>query len=390
MTLKIIRTQDQYEQALTRIEELMELSPVSNSDEANELGVLSVLVDKYESEVYPIETPSPIEAIKFRMEQQELQAKDLVPYIGSESKVSEVLSGKRQLSRTMISKLSFGLGIPAEILLPKIQNDLSSKYPVKEMLKRGYFGEFAGTLKDVKKDLFSLLENMKGPLGPAGVAYCRQQINSDEKTDENALSAWRMRVANLAMRENLPKYLNGAITHALMRDIACLSRFDDGPLKAKRLLIDIGIPLIVERHLPKTYLDGAVIKLTDGRPAIGLTLRHDRLDNFWFTLLHELGHILLHFDKTGIDAFFDDIQSISHNQIEREADSAANDALIPQVDWENARLDDNSSCDEVISFSQKIQVSPCIIAGRIRFESNNYRMFKDLITNYKVRVMFGL
>jgi HTH-type transcriptional regulator / antitoxin HigA len=83
----------------------------------DELELLAAVVELYEDKVYPIEPPSPLAAIRFRIEQQGLKPKELVPYIGSAPKVSEVPSGKRPLSLAMIRQLVKGLGIPAEVLL---------------------------------------------------------------------------------------------------------------------------------------------------------------------------------------------------------------------------------------------------------------------------------
>jgi HTH-type transcriptional regulator/antitoxin HigA len=113
---KIIRTEADYEAALDRIDALMENDPEPVSEEGEELELLCLLVGRYEEEKYPMDPPDPISAIKFRMEQAGLKAKDLVPYIGSPGKVSEVLSGRRELSKAMIRNL-VGLGIPAEVLL---------------------------------------------------------------------------------------------------------------------------------------------------------------------------------------------------------------------------------------------------------------------------------
>jgi HTH-type transcriptional regulator/antitoxin HigA len=87
------------------------------SPDEDELRLLGLLVEHYEQEHYPIGSPTPLEAIEFFMNQNNLTNADMVKYLGSPSKVSEVLSGKRALSKTMIRKLVEGLGIPAEILL---------------------------------------------------------------------------------------------------------------------------------------------------------------------------------------------------------------------------------------------------------------------------------
>ena len=119
MKPKLIRTETDHEAALRRIELLMENEPEPASPQGEELELLSLLVERYEDEQYPMDLPEPVAAIRFRMEQQGLKPKDLVPFIGSASKVSEVLAGKRGLSVAMIRNLIQGLGLPAEVLIGK-------------------------------------------------------------------------------------------------------------------------------------------------------------------------------------------------------------------------------------------------------------------------------
>jgi HTH-type transcriptional regulator/antitoxin HigA len=114
-TIKPIKTQVDYDKTLQRIEQLMEAEP--NTPAFDELDVLTTLVEAYEDQHFSINLPDPISAIKFRMEQQGLKQSDLVPYIGSPSKVSEVLSGKRTLSLSMIRSLHHNLNIPLEVLI---------------------------------------------------------------------------------------------------------------------------------------------------------------------------------------------------------------------------------------------------------------------------------
>lgn len=115
MKPKILENEKEYEEALAYIETLMDAEPGSSEEE--ELKLFSFLVEKYEDEHYPIELPDPIEAIKFRMEQEGLTRKDMIQYLGSQSKVSEVLNRTRPLSKSMMRSLHNGLGIPAEVLL---------------------------------------------------------------------------------------------------------------------------------------------------------------------------------------------------------------------------------------------------------------------------------
>jgi HTH-type transcriptional regulator / antitoxin HigA len=115
MKPKILRTEEEYREALARVEGLMEAEP--GTPEGEELELWSMLVEDYEERHYPIPMPDPISAIRFRMEQAGLKDADMIPCLGTKSKVSEVLNGKRPLSLTMIRKLHEGLGIPAEVLL---------------------------------------------------------------------------------------------------------------------------------------------------------------------------------------------------------------------------------------------------------------------------------
>ena len=118
MKPKLVKNEADYKTTLARIEEIFNAK--LGSPEGDELDLLVTLVELYEEKAYRISLPDPITAIRFRMEQQGLKAKDMIPYIGSAPRVSEVLSGKRRLSLTMIRNLVNGLGIPAEVLLQEL------------------------------------------------------------------------------------------------------------------------------------------------------------------------------------------------------------------------------------------------------------------------------
>jgi HTH-type transcriptional regulator/antitoxin HigA len=115
MIYKIIKTEGNYKRALARIDKLMDAEP--NTHQGDELELFVTLVELYEEKKYPIDMPDPVEAIKFRMEQLNINHQALVPFIGNKRKVSEVLNKKRPLSLSMMRALHKGLGIPAEILL---------------------------------------------------------------------------------------------------------------------------------------------------------------------------------------------------------------------------------------------------------------------------------
>lgn len=398
MKPKLIKRHQDHEAALDRIEAIFDARP--GTPEGDELELLLTLVDLYEDKVFPIDLPSPIDAIKFRMTQQNLKAKDLIPFIGSAPKVSEVLAGKRTLSLTMIRKLVNRLGIPAEVLLQQPGAALHSEaaleqgrhFPLAEMISRGWFKGFKGNLATARAQLDDLLSAFAGPLGTNALvpALNRQHIRLGSKPDPYALTAWGIRVIGLAMRETLPSYKTKTITHEFLRELSRLSYLDHGPLLAKEYLNKNGIHLICEAHLPGTHLDGAAMRLSDRSPLVALTLRHDRLDNFWFTLFHELAHISLHLDKDDVEGFYDDITDMSkRDKCEKEADEMAAKGLIPTSEWNAARLKRNSRTADVIAFAERLRISSSIPAGRIRYESKDFAVFRPLLGSNKVRAMFA-
>jgi HTH-type transcriptional regulator/antitoxin HigA len=115
MSLKPIKTEKDYNQAIERLGEIFDAK--KGTKIGDELEILSILIDKYENEHFPIELPDPIEAIKFRMEQMGMKQKDLIEVIGFKSRVSEILNRKRKLTLEMIRKLSKTLKIPTDVLV---------------------------------------------------------------------------------------------------------------------------------------------------------------------------------------------------------------------------------------------------------------------------------
>ena len=119
--IKPIRTKADYEAALLEVERLW--GAKSGTPAGDRLDVLATLIDAYESQRFPIDPPNPLAAIKFRMEQQGLTRKDLIPLIGTRTRVAEVLNGKRNLSIAMIRRLHAALGISAEVLIRPSRKD---------------------------------------------------------------------------------------------------------------------------------------------------------------------------------------------------------------------------------------------------------------------------
>ncbi|MCJ7508491.1 MAG: ImmA/IrrE family metallo-endopeptidase, partial [candidate division Zixibacteria bacterium] len=370
--IKVIKTEQDYQEALKLAEELIGRDPNPDSAEGEQLSLLSTLIRDYEARTFPEALPNPIEAIKFRMDQAGLKAADLIPYLGSRSRVSEILSGKRQVTLEMIRALETGLGIPAKVLIRKSDMEDSLEYQywdnrlVIEMEKRGYFGK--ATLN--KSNKFVLLNNffsLDSPQQVFGMLH-KSNYRSSPLTDRRALSAWAVRVLKISHKiKPIKKYKDGTIDLIFLQELVKLSVKENSPILAQEYLKRNGIIFVIEPHFPRTYLDGATILVNKDNPVIGLTLRYDRLDNFWFTLLHELAHIARHYNS-GINLFYDEIEGIKVidlDEKEKAADALAEEAILPKAKWEisPARLIPSSMAAN--SLANELGVHVALIAGQI-------------------------
>lgn len=115
--VRILHTKREYQSALAKLSRLMDLDTEPGSQVADEMELLGLVISHYERKQFPIEKAGPIEVLKFMLEQQGLKRKDLIPYIGSDSRVTEVLNGSRNLNLSMIRRLNEGMGIPMDLFV---------------------------------------------------------------------------------------------------------------------------------------------------------------------------------------------------------------------------------------------------------------------------------
>ena len=266
-----------------------------------------------------------------------------------------------------------------------VDDVLWRQFPAREMTKRGWF--------DVprKSDVYQLArEYFMRAAGPQFASvYHRKKMHGSSVPNEYALLAWQARILerarNIVETHDPPDF---AADDRWIADLVALTRRKDGPKRAQWLLLSKGIVLVTEKHLSGTYLDGAAMLDRDGRPVIGLTLRFDRLDNFWFVLLHELGHVFLHLmDGLRYD-FFDEEETAGDDKVEGEADAFALDSLIPEAKWDKC-LSRFALSEEAVRIDAKnLSIDPSIIAGRIRKEHGDYTILGDLIGQNQVASQF--
>ena len=177
------------------------------------------------------------------------------------------------------------------------------------MAKRRWIRDLPDLAHHARELVGDLIERAGGwQVARAALYRKNDHLRANAKTDPYALQAWCWQVLATA-NQNPPStpYEPGTVTPDFLRRVARLSASEDGPRLAYDFLAEHGVPLVAERHLPRTHLDGAALRLGDGRPVVGLTLRYDRIDSFWFCLLHELAHVGRHMDHDSGDAFVDDL-----------------------------------------------------------------------------------
>ncbi|NVN03288.1 MULTISPECIES: ImmA/IrrE family metallo-endopeptidase [Asaia] len=396
MDTKIIRTEDQYHAYLKEVGDLIVRSEALTADEQSRMEVLTVLIESYENGKCPVEPTDPIDAILFRMEERGLKRADLIPYFGTSSRVSEVLNRKRPLTVQMIRALSLGLGISAETLVglneaSPVKREIDwSKFPIKEMVSRGWIERLTNkSIELAENAIKNYITNSGLQIGSASF---RRTLAGDatSPTTMYALYAWLARVIQKARtsKNGLSHFDSNKINSGFLRELAQLSWSEHGPLLAVEYLRKHGIVVVFEGHLKGTQVDGAALKDVDGTPIVALTLRYDRLDNFWFTLLHEVAHIWKHLDGDG-EAFVDDLNISSEDRREAEANRLAGEAFIPRLIWRRSDAYISPSKDSINALARSLNIHPAIVAGRLRKDTGNFSVFSDMLGNGEVKKMLA-
>lgn len=376
MTVRPIRTEEDYQSALNRAAALLGHESQKDRDE---LEVLQALIERWERSRHSIEAATPAQAIKFRMEQTGMSQRDLVPYLGSKSRVSEILNGQRQPTVDQIRALHKHLGIPVGSLIGSSKHEPAGGRSSTSIAAEGRLRRLG--VINAKENLADFLSRSKVSAPAVAMLRKTRTERTNAKTDMMALEAWCAAVLMRAEEINInAKKIRSS--KKVARQLTQLSITQNWEKIIVSELHNLGIILIVLEHFPRTYLDGAAMLRRDGVPVIGLTLRHKRVDNFWFALLHEFAHVVCHLSSDR-QVILDDLDVASSEAIEAEADSFARNALIPPAMWK--QIDKDSSTEKVLEAAEKAGVHPAIAAGRWRFEYSDYRRFSKLIGQSKVK-----
>lgn len=289
------------------------------------------------------------------------------------------LSGLQRVARTLGIQLTAHIDQPLlEPWLPAYEMSSSDLQKVlKHARENGWLDQADRSDDNGISQLRRVVAEHVGEYGTPSLL--RTGLNVHDLSKDWFLLAWKAQVTRTALRQiqrKKPRYR--PLNMSWLSELVKLSKFDDGPLRAKEMLAEQGILLIIEPQIAGMRVDGAAF-LIDEHPVIGLTLRLDAVDNFWFTLMHEMGHVILHY-RTGLaSGFFDDFEHLEVDEMEEEANRFAQNMLIPDALWSKSPARIAKTAEPVERLAKQLGIAPAIIFGRLRMERQNYKIFSDKI-----------
>ncbi len=230
-------------------------------------------------------------------------------------------------------------------------------------------------------------------LSPLGVIFFDLPLSTQPtlfrksaEADETLLAVWQARARAEAeyvcVTEDPPAFTK--LTRGQLRDLARMSVDPQVVRQLPAILVKLGIILVYVRALPGMKADGAVFRLSTGQPVVAMSLRFPRLDYFWFTLLHELAHLVLHVDQLKGPVFFD-VEAAEKGRAEKMANRLAKNSLVDPESWESCDPKFDPSERAVLKYAAAEGVHPAIVAGLLRRESGEYTRYSRLINEHDVR-----
>jgi HTH-type transcriptional regulator / antitoxin HigA len=352
------------------------------------------------TETFDTAVPPPGFFIREELDARGWSQRDLAFILGvPEQAVTLLVGGKRGISADMARALGDAFDVPAdffanlqkayELSLARAPDpgvakraNLQNAYPVREMIKRGWLADTDATMLEAQLMRF---------FGAANVNEIPHLAHAAKKTRYDEVSpvqlAWLFRVRQIAKSMTVTRYNKAALETALTR----FRNFLIDPEEIRhvpRLLSEAGVRFVVVETLPTSQIDGVCFWLNEHSPVIGMSLRHDRIDNYWFVLRHEIEHILLGHGKDAEIVDTDlgaDGGASSTSEEERLANAAAANFCVPAEDMNSfiARKSPFISEKDVLGFAKVRQVHPGLVVGQVQKRLDRYDFLRKYLT--KVR-----
>jgi HTH-type transcriptional regulator / antitoxin HigA len=333
----------------------------------------------------PSRVPTPGKILSRELEARGWTQKDLAEIIGRPVQtINEIIRGTKQITPETAIELSQALGTS-----PEFWTNLEAKYrlhlagkekqeeeteqnitrksrlytilPISELIKNGWIKK-ADSIDDLEQQVCRFL--CIPSLDEIPQLDVNFRCSEHREPEDISRIAWVKRVENLAKEQIVTCFDRTKLENAIPEILACAEQVENIVLIPK-LLADLGVHFVIVPHLSKTYLDGAAFYL-ESNPVIALTLRYDRIDSFWFTLMHELAHIVLGHQGS----FLDNLDALEENEEETEANQKAAEWLIhsqPLNDFiiRNKKVFSRKAIEK---FSQTQSRHPGIILGRLQHD----------------------
>ena len=320
---------------------------------------------------------------------EELEARnwtqrDLAEIMGRPSQtINEIIKGTKQITPETALELSAAFGTSAEfwtnletsyrLFVARKQNQdepiarkskIYDMAPIAEMMKLGWLTK-TKSVDELEQQICTFFDVSQVDEQPKLALNFR--YSQHREPNVNAQLAWAKRVENLARQQKVGIYDRQKLVRAIPK-LVKLSVEPVNVVRVPEVLMGLGVRFVIVPHLSKTFLDVAALHLDDdmSRPVIALTLRYNRIDNFWFTLMHEIAHIVL--EHEGL--ILDNLDDGDVDEKEREANEMARDWLLAPSDYDRFIEETGSSFSDanIKNFAMKVMIHPGIIVGRLRKE----------------------
>ncbi len=327
----------------------------------------------------PARAVSPGEILSEELEARGWTQKDLAKIMGRpEQAISEIVRAKKRITSETALELADALGGSPQLWMNLEANyrlvmsihqkkekgiarrsRLYSVAPVGELLKRGWI-EDASSVDELEKQVCSLLDISSPDKKPKLEASFRH--NKEREPDRNSLICWVNRVKRLAREQDKIRFDRAKLERAIP-EILNYARAIEDVKTIPGLLGSLGIHFVIVPHLPKTYLDGAAFH-TRGKPVVALTLRYDRIDSFWFTLMHEFAHVVAR--HKGM--YLDNLDERTQDAKEVQASQMASDWLIDKDAYASFVKETAPyfSRQKITRFAESQSRHPGIVLGKLQ------------------------
>jgi HTH-type transcriptional regulator/antitoxin HigA len=355
-----------------------------------------------ETNIMTNSVPHPGEYILEEIQARSWSQRDLSYILGCpEQSINVIISGKRGISPEMAKALGNAFDVPAEFFAnlqksfdlsrardpdPGVSRraKLQSIYPVREMIKRGWIEDAKPDMLEAQMARFFQVNSARDiPY----IAHAAKKSSYEKKDIPPVQLAWLFRIKQIANSISAPKYSEKALREAISR-LQNIMIAPEEISQVPQILKECGVRYVIVEALPHGKIDGVCFWLDKNSPVIGMSIRYDRIDNFWFVLRHEIEHILQkHAQESEI---IDDLEgekatfSDSLPEEERIANQAAAEFCAPKQELDSfiARKNPFFSEKDVLGFARKLQIHPGIIVGQIQFCLNRY----DLLKKYLIKI----